>query len=316
MNLRGRTARRARLVLSGLCVAIGVLGCGGGTSQFEPFEPDMYVAFGDEYSAVRSDGRRYTVNAMNTAGTAVDCSVEPIWTQSLAFQFSFVFAECNPGNASELKAKMRAAPGAKVADLQTQIDNHIASGGFAAKTLASVMLGANDVLELYASYPQQSEEQLLDAARARGELLATQINRLAAMNVRVIVATMPDVGLSPYALQQKAANTDTDRAALLSRLSAALNGRLRVTMLNDGRYLGLVLGDEMTQSLSRWPEIYGLKDGSTAVCTVDVPACTSQTLVAEGASLSWLWADGLRLAYGGQQRLGNLAVSRAVNNPF
>jgi len=38
--------------------------------------------------------------------------------------------------------------------------------------------------------------------------------------------------------------------------------------------------------------------------------------VASGASATWLWADDRNLAYGGQARLGALAVARAVGNPF
>ena len=129
-------------------------------------------------------------------------------------------------------------------------------------------------------------------------------------------STVPDVGLSPFALQQKAAFTDTDRSALLTRLVAALNGRIRVNILNDGRFVGLVLADEAVQTIARVPSAFSVTNATTAVCTVDVPDCTSQTLVASGTSAAWLWADDRRLAYAGQARLGALAVSRAVGNPF
>jgi len=315
MNPERRMARTARLVLTGCVAAALMAACGGGTSQFEPFQPEQYVAFGDETSVIRSDGRRYTVNPLDTAG-ALSCATQPIWTQAVATQFGFVFAECNPSGATSFKALMRAAAGARADDVKTQIDDQLARGGFAAKTLVTVLAGANDILDLYGQYPRQTEEQLIAEARARGERLAQQVNRLVGIGPRVIVSTVPDVGLSPYALAQKAAFTDTDRAALISRLVAAFNARLRTTILNDGRYIGLVLADEVVQSIAKLPAVYGITNATGAVCTAALPDCTDQTLVESGSSAAWLWADDRRLAYGGQLRLGSLAVARAVGNPF
>lgn len=298
-----------------LCGALVIAGCGGGTSQFEPFLPDEYLAFGDESSLILPDGRRYTVNPLTTAG-GIDCKAEPIWTQAVATHYSFVFQECNPDGATEFKARMRATAGAKVADFKAQIDAQVARGGFAAKSLATVMVGANDVLELYAQFPQRSEEQITAELRDRGVQLAQEINRLVALGPKVVVSTLPDLGVTPFAAAEKAAKTDTDRAALLSRLTAAFNGRVRVNILNDGRFVGLVLADETTQSISRAATAFGISDAVSAVCTVALPDCTSSTLVASGTSAQWLWADATHMAYGGHLRVGTLAVGRAANNPF
>lgn len=310
-------ARPPRRALTALVAgaALWLAGCGGGTSQFEPFVPDEYHAFGDETSLIQPDGRRFTANPLGTGG-AVDCKAEPLWSQAVATHYGFVFEECNPDAATSFKARMRAAAGARVADLRSQIDAQVARGGFAPKSVATVLVGAHDVLELYAQFPRRSEAEITAELRDRGVQLAQQVNRLTDLGVRVIVSTVPDLGLSPYAVAQKAAFTDTDRAALLSRLSAALNGRLRVNVLNDGRFVGLVLADEVVQSVARAPTAFGISDAATAVCTAALPECTSQTLVANGSSATWLWADATRLAYGGQLRLGSLAVARAANNPF
>lgn len=316
-----RSARRTRRVLTSLCLAVTLFACGGGTSQFEAFVPEQYVAFGDETSVLRADGKRYTVNPVSSTG-GVDCAAEPIWTQAVANQYSFVFAECNPTGASTFQAQMRAVNGARVDDLQAQIDQQIAGGGFAAKSLVTVLVGANDILEQYSSYPQRSEEQISDELRQRGIRLAQQVNRLVELGVRVIVATVPDMGVTPYALAQKAAFTDTDRAALLTRLTAALNGRVRVNIINDGRFIGLVLGDEAVQSIAKLPSAFGLVNATEAACAVALPDCTSATLATPTdttttvTSATWLWADDRHLAYGGQSRLGTLAVARAVGNPF
>jgi outer membrane lipase/esterase len=124
-----------------------------------------------------------------------------------------------------------------------------------------------------------SEDQLVADLRGRGERLAAQVNRLTDLGVKVIVSTVPDMGLTPFAIAQKAAFTDTDRAALLTRLTAALNGRLRVNILNDGRFVGLVLADEMVQVMNKSPVSFGLTDAVTPICTTPLPDCTSKTLV-------------------------------------
>jgi outer membrane lipase/esterase len=309
-------ARRALGVLALLAAAVVVAACGGGTSQSEPFAPEQYVAFGDETSLILADGRRYTVNPIKALGGTIDCAADPLWTQAVASQFGFVFKECNPDGATVFKAQMRAAAGAKADDLKAQVDAQIAAGGFAAKSLVTVLVGGNDVLDLYARYPQQTEEQITAELRARGERIAAQVNRIVDLGARVIVSTVPDIGLSPYALQQKAAFTDTDRSALITRLVTALNGRIRVNILNDGRFVGLVLGDEAIQTIVKVPSAFSVTDATTAVCTAALPDCTTQTLVASGSSAAWLWADDRRLAYSGQSRLGSLAVGRAVGNPF
>ena len=311
----GRRLRRGLLLLGATAL---VAACGGGTSQVETFVADQFFVFGDEASALTPDGRKYSVNALTDAG-AVDCTREPIWVQTVANFYGLVFAECNPDAVAEPKAHMHAAAEARVADLGPQIDAAAqAAGGFGTRAMATVMMGANDVLDLYAQYPTRSEVELLAELRARGTLVAGQINRLVGLGVRVIVATVPDQGRTPFALAEKAAFTDTDRAALLSRLTFELNAGLRVNIINDGRKVGLVLADEMVQAMVKVPGAFALANATSAVClaTAALPDCRADTLVEGGRSSSWLWADERQLAYGGQQRLGLLAQARARDNPF
>lgn len=323
---------RWRLVLSAAAVAV-ISACGGGTAQIEPFVAGRVLAFGDELSVLTGagpqpefevggtlgpsgvSGRKYGVNALASDGT-VDCASQPIWVQALANQYGMVFPECNPLAVADPKGRIYARVGAQAADLSVQIDGLVAAGGVVEKDLATVLVGANDVLALYKQFPSKSEAELIDDIKRRGDAAAVQINRLIDLGARVILSTVPDLGKSPYAVAQAAAHTDTDRAALLSRLTAAYNVRMRVGILNDGRYIGLVLADEMVQAMSLAPTVFGLSDAKTAICTVALPDCSSTTLIADAASQSRLWADGTRMAYGGHARLGALAVSRAVGNPF
>jgi hypothetical protein len=134
----------------------------------------------------------------------------------------------------------------------------------------------------------------------------------------VILSTMPDQSLTPYALAQKAAFTDTDRAALIKRLMTAFHTKLRVTIVNDGTRIGLVLADELVQLMVQFPSSYSHVNINTAAClsAAPLPNCTSATLVPGANGSTWLWADGTRLAAGGHSFLGELARQRATGNPF
>lgn len=316
MNFPGFLVRHSRPALVAAAVAL-LVACGGGTSQVETFKAARVVAFGDELSALTSTGRRYGVNAVTEAG-AIDCASQPIWVQAVASVYDHVFAECNPNNVVDPKATMRAALNARVTDVQAQIDAQLAAGGFGQGALATVLVGMHDVLDLYAQFPTVSRTALLAQARTQGELAGRQVNRLVDLDVRVVVATVPDQGLTPYAIAQKAANTDTDRAALLSDLTTEFNAGLRTTILNDGRFVGLVLADEMVQAMKVSPSSFSLANVTGEACleTVAVPDCTTLTLNSGADATTWLWADDLRLANGGQSRLGLLAATRARDNPF
>ena len=307
-------ARRAVGVALATCtLAWGLASCGGGTSQVEAFVPLRLITFGDEMSAFTADGKKYAVNGLAADGTTPDCKLLPIWTQVVANVYGFGFAEC-PVGTGEQKAIARAKPGARAADLKTQVQAQVSAGGFADKDLVTVMIGTNDIRDLYeqslaASAP--SKDALLEAARQRGVEIATQVNALVDRGAKVIVVTIPDVGLSPWGLAQGATG-----ASLLTELTAALNGRIRVNILNDGRFVGLVLGDELSQTAARVPAAYSLTDATTAACTVAPPACTTATLAANATAAGWFWADTTWLATGGHRQLGSLAEARARLNPF
>ena len=66
-----RVGKGAGLVVALATAGLALAACGGGTSQSVAFAPEQYVAFGDEASAIRADGRRYTVNPVNLLGGAI-----------------------------------------------------------------------------------------------------------------------------------------------------------------------------------------------------------------------------------------------------
>ena len=299
-----------------LVASVALVACGGGTTQQTVFKATRVLAFGDETSVLTPTGTKYAVNALD-ANAGVDCLANPLWIQTVARIYTFVYPQCNPSASTEVKAFTLAALGAQVNELRAQIDQQVSvGGGFGAGDLALVMVGANDVLALYTQYPARSEADILTDARARGEVLAAQVNRLVNLGARVIVSSAIDMGVTPYAVAQKAAFTDTDRAALLTRITAALNGRMRVGILNDGRYVGLVLADEMVQTMVKSPASFALTNAVSVICNVALPNCTSKTLIDTATEATWLWADATHLSAAGQTRLGSLAQQRAQGNPF
>jgi len=285
--------------------------CGGGTSQIEPFKPARVLVFGDETSLITPQGLKYSINEYGSDGATLDCKLSPVWVQILAGIYGYGFEQC-PVGTGEQKAKSWAQAGARAADLVQQVDAQAAAGGFTTSDLVTVLVGSHDVLDLYLQYPAKSEAEVLALARQRGELIAAQVNRMVNLGAKVIVSTIPDMGLSPYAAAQGPA-----AAALLSSMSLALNGRIRVNIINDGRYVGLVLADEFVQTASKASFLFGLSDVTTSACTVSLPDCTNKTLSrTDYLPLAWLWADDRRLGTGGHRQLGVLAESRARYNPF
>lgn len=306
---------RRLLALCALGLALVVAACGGGTSQVEPFEAKRVIALGDEHSLLEPNGRKWAVNAWDTAAAALDCDAYPLWVQSVAKLYNLAFAECNPDNLST-QALMKAARQAKVADLAGQVSGLTVGTG----DLFTVMAGANDVLELQRAVDESrlTRTQAIAEASARGKALAEFINGLVAKDARVIVATIYDMGSTPYGI-----TLGGEKQALLSDLSTALNAATRVNMLNDGRYIALVLADEEQLKAMRFPAVLSLSTSTVDAVTkpacpstTPLPDCISNAMVEGATAITWLWADDLHAGMRLQERIGALAVTRAKANPF
>jgi phospholipase/lecithinase/hemolysin len=305
-------------------IALALVSCGGG-QQIEKFVPVRVIAFGDELSVIEANGDKYTNNYRLDANTPRDCTQNPIWVQGLANAFGLFFPQC-PSTSTSTPSRIFAVAGAKTEDVKTQIDLFAATGTFGNKDLVTILAGENDILEQYAAIDAGTITE--DTAGAvldqRGIDLAAQVNRVALAGGRVLIATAPDMGLTPFALKEKAAKTDVDRAALLSRLTVRFNAKLRINLINDGHLIGLLLFDELIQSIAKttgWVV-------DTAACDAQhvspLTLCDSTTMVSDTRSTpavpasgsSWLWADDLHVSSGGHSSLASLALSRATGNPF
>jgi lysophospholipase L1-like esterase len=143
-----------------LAAAMLVASCGGG-EQVSSFRASRVIAFGDEMSLIvdannDGNGRKYTVNqTTSSTDPTLECRFNELWIQSVANVYKLAFPQCNHG-ASAVPApssRIRAGAGARAADLSAQIDAQLAESAFRSGDLATVMIGQNDVLALYAQYP-------------------------------------------------------------------------------------------------------------------------------------------------------------------
>ena len=333
MTSIAKQARRAARACGALAAALFLASCGGSSEQSSDFEPTRFIALGDETSSILDidgnfNGHKFSVNG-TVAGdqTQVDCRTNPIWIQTLAVAFgNFVFPTCNPAGSAVFDPpnRIRATVGARAADLAAQIDAQLAESDFRDGDLVTVLVGANDVLLQYAQYPSLSEVQLTANVEAAGREVARQVNRLAEGEARIIVSTIPDVAYSPYALAEKASHIDTDRQLLIQRLVVAFNTALKLELINDGKRIGLVLLDEAVRQTVNFPGSHGITNPIIPVCDLSksqlIPPstldCTEFTLILGTSGSTALWADDRHLSSGAQLMLGNLASSRARNNPF
>ncbi|HSW21127.1 MAG TPA: hypothetical protein VLJ62_00040 [Burkholderiaceae bacterium] len=288
--------------------------CGGGTQQIEPFQAQRVIFIGDETVGLQPDGRRYGINVINADGN-FDCAQLPIWSQLLAANFGLPTDHCGGGT----RAETRAFAHAKAADVESQITDQIAERGVTPKDLFVLMVGMNDIIELYETFTgdrncdtgvrDPAPGTLMAELQVRGRLVAAQINRLIAADGRLIVSTVHDIGYTPYAIA-------AGQTALLSCMTAVFNARVRVDPIQDGRFWGLVLADDDTLAIVRNPGTIGVTNVTDAACTSEEPPlCETDTLVNPQAT-SYLWATDRHFGPQMHGQLASEAITRARNNPF
>jgi len=310
---------RGRVAAAVVGVLLALAGCGGGDAV-EEFRPDRLLAFGDELSVLESDGRKYSVNALteddDDEEDAIDCSDSELWIQWVAEDYNFVFPQCNPNEVAAPQGKILATVGAKADDIKTQVDLFLTGDAFNSRDLVTMMVGGNDVIELFEAYKNdgRTEADITTELEARGRRWAEQVNRVAQAGPAVIVSTILDTSLTPYAREQ----TSAERA-VIKRLVAAYNTAMILNIINDGRLIGLIFGDVLSQSINDNASAYGYSNVTSAFCAVALPDCSKDTPVDDADPdevFDYLWADDTRPGPDFQQRLGSLALSRARNNPF
>lgn len=315
--------------LLGLLLLASCGGGGGGNN----FSPRRLVVLGDEASVLlpgdaTNRGRKYSVNALDPLNTStsdeddrtdeeplggpLSCIRNRIWVQIVADEFGFGFDECNPRSGVDpQRGTIYAALGAKVADIPAQIAAAEADGAFTSRDLVTVMVGLHDILEVYNPADCAASRT---AARARGVALKNLVDGMAdgGAGARVMYATIADVGKTPYGR-----GLGNAASSCLSQMTTEFNTGLRVTGLQDGRYIGLVVFGEVVASILDDPDRFNYDNASAPRCGVALPDCTTETLDAGvDPDDRYFWADELRFGAEAHLRLGQEAINIATDNPF
>ena len=326
-------ALRSSLVILTTVGALLLSSCGGSgqSGQSKRFKPTRMIVFGDEASLLSTqppgtvtNAAKYTNNGFDQAtNSTLDCRENRLWVQYLADEYSLVFAECNPANATAT-AQMRATAGAKVADLATAVDAFLAASAPVPTDLITMMVGTNDIVELYNSVSSSAITQnaaVAEAAR-RGELFGVQINRLTNSKNkqgRVMYSTVPEVGLTPFGVGKSLADQ-----SLLNSLTTSFNNAMRSTVDINGR------SNAFLDTAQRFRNIIdfvrkGKSVSNSNVTNVTVAACldpvnlltcTNNTLVSGATSTDHIWAGNINFSAAGHILIGNDAVDLATSLPL
>lgn len=338
--------RHSLRVLAPVALATALLAaCGGGTSQVQTFTPARILVLGDESGLLTGgpDGRKYGINDERSTATADagKCASLPNYAQDVASHFNVGFAECNAKGTLTVKGFMGAKLGARLEDPVKGLAAQIDAQNPAATDLVTVMIGTHDIVALY---EQKAAGQITRAAAVAeaqrlGNVYAAQVNRLLARGTRALVFTIPNLGLSPYARNKKDGG-DADAVALISTLSAEFNASMRVGIdasRYDGRNYGLVLADDVSQTMERFPTSFlsapanvsksacvdSAVDADATACTIVSADLSSDTnpglnpkLIRGAGATNYLWATDILLGPAAQVQIGAQARSRLINNPF
>jgi phospholipase/lecithinase/hemolysin len=177
------------------------------------------------------------------------------------------------------------------------------------------------VWEQYALYPTTPLATLRTELTARGKALAAQINRIAALDGRVVVGKLHDLSYTPYSVTETQNNPDTGdgtRQQVIRALVLAFNDGFFADLNNDAQHIGLFDPDQNLGTIILNPGNIGLTSATAAACqtTAVLPNCNTGTLVTGATATTYLYADDRHLAYQGHLQFSALAYSRANNNPF
>jgi len=325
MHFKKNLHRVVVRAVAGLAAVAALASCGGGTYQVSSFVPARLLVFGDESShLVGAQALKYSINGVATTTQQTDCTVFPIWTQTLANAYGLVFSNCNVNAAPYATAIDLATVNGTVDDVVNQVAAFQSGDTFNNNDLVTVWVGMNDVINEYTADGSGDQSAVLAEVYAQGVKLAGVVNLIANAGAKVLLLTVPDMSLSPFGYVESQRG-DFDRAALLSNMSTQFNLGLRTHIVNDGSKIGLVLVDDLVRNAVNNPGGYGLikLDNQTYGCldSAPLPTCTSNTLrndpsTGQPATAGFLWADATHLANVMQLQIGNQAVGRARANPF
>lgn len=270
------------------------------------------------------------------------CNANRLWIQLVASGYGLGYeSQCGletGGAISYAQAGARVSEdlnlsgGVTVQSIKSQVAAHRAE--LDSQTLVTMLAGQNDILAEYQAVRDTGAQHAAARARLfeRGRELAAIVNDLTRTGARILIVTVPNLGLTPYARMAG------ENSELLRQLTESFNNGFVGAggVLNDGNKIGLVSFDDEVNRIAEDPSDYGFANMTTPLCTssrkpdgtTTVAAtppglffggeallyCTSYTFA--GNISTYFWSDPVNLSPGAHARLGNLAYLRADDNPF
>ncbi len=287
------------------------------------------VAYTDSGSVARTDPLAVTYQY------AYLCGANRLWIQLLANGYGLGYkSQCAvdlDGAVSYAQAGARVSTDVGgVLSIKSQVAAHRSE--LDSNTLVTVLAGQNDILEEYAASVATTSDHENAKARmvARGKELAAIVNDITNTGARVLIVTVPDLGLSPYA-------RNTNGREFMSALTKSFNDGFIGAggVVNNGNKIGLVKFYDDSRNIADYLSSYGFSNISTPLCTgpfrkpdgtavtaatapffggEELRYCTSANVTEDIGK--YFWADEVNLSPGAHARLGSLAYQRADDNPF
>lgn len=255
----------------------------------------------------------------NQRTTVVDyaCDVASTWVQIVARGYGKGYtSQCAQDTRGG--AVSYATLGAKTADVINQINSH--RGELNSRTVVTIMVGQNDVLEQYQAIrgSTQTEAGAIAILQQRASDMAAAIKGVIGTGAKVALALTPDLGQTPLAA------TD-GTSTLLTNLVRAYNDRLYITGLGNvsGRELAGMNPESLTKPgtrsnayqyvtpLCNASAVLRPDGGSPADDDEKLLFCTSQYYTSGAAANTAIWADAKRAAPLLHNLIGVTAFNRA-----
>lgn len=284
-----------------------VKGCGTNNGQSASFVSSggpTYHVLGspaDNFVLKYETGTVSSVPSLRTTAVDYRCDVPSNWVQIVARSYGKGFSgQCPQDKLGG--ATNHAALGAKTAEVIAQINAHRSE--ITSKTIVTIMVGQNDILEQYAAIQgsSQTESAAIAELQARAANMASAIRSVIDQGGKVILALTPDLSETPYGV--------AGNQALMDRLVRAYNDRLYITGLGNvsGRSLAGMNPESLTQPGTRSASY----QYATPLCEASavrrpdggMPAnddetllyCTSQHFTSGTGVSTAIWADTKRAA--------------------
>ncbi len=187
---------------------------------------------------------------------------------------AFYFNPTDPTTSSDAIGQLTVPVQAQI---QKYLDDH--SNTFNDQQLVTVFAGGNDIFINVGALNAglETPTQAVGAMAAAGDQLAGYVNSmiLAHGATHVVVVTLPDVSLTPYALSAGPA-----AQALVKQMTVAFNTELQKGLTASASLL-VVDAFPVSEDQAAHPANYGLSDVTHPVCTSSSSLiCTKSTLIA------------------------------------